>query len=86
MLMTRIGTLYLYGSWRKYVDLCWPLGLVTRRASYRVLIEDHSLAMCNLVKIPLNARYEKDKKSCGEFAIKMACSKLGENPYGKITF
>jgi hypothetical protein len=50
-----------------------------------VLIADHSLAICNLVKRPLNARYAKDKKSCGEFAIKMACSKVGENAFGNTT-
>lgn len=40
--------------------------------------------MCSLVNSPLNARYAKDKKSCGEFAINIACSKVGK--IGNDTF
>lgn len=48
-----------------------------------MLIADHSLAMCSLVKRLLYARYAKDRKSCGAFAMNRAISKLGVKLCGK---
>src|SRR5436190_21680919 len=82
--VARRGTAYLYGSCKKYVDLCCPRGLETRSAFLSSWKLPHSCARSMLVQRPLNRTKRSDNIVCGKLATRTELMRLDPADEGSL--